>query len=1071
MTSSPRRLVLVALAAALTVGAATRARAETAAGRPIGDPCDDDKQCAVGAICEQKICTALPKGRRVIPFYFHQPGEVGHRYVPPALYFSKWDRDKTVRVQFPFYAGVIDKKEQTSTHIVPPIALWWTKWGRGGDGGTSVGWMPFFYATKHGAVGEKTTTVALPLFLTGARVDEKRDFSEGMVALLGYWRRERDRAWRVAFPLFWDRQTATKRTTTLLPFFVWDRDDDAGRKQLVLLTPPFYHRRDAEREIDFLLPIFFRWKNRRTDSTVILAGPVYHHGDRDGSTSSVFPLWWRFSDRRTKSWTQFLVPVAAFHGEPGRRWGFVGPFFGWGNERDRRPDGTGGGWGVGLLPFFYAGRTDATRYGIVAPVFAYARDQRAGSTTVQAGPVYAHTTKTGFDAGVAPVAFFGSRDGGKSSYAVVPPLLFVHRKTPEAQTDVVGPVYVKRKSNGDYAAGVAPILFFGRSGTKSHQVFLPPLFVRTADDAARKERVLVTLFYHRRDGDETADVLFPLLYLRRSPTRSLFISPLGGFRREGQKETLVVGPYGSIVNPAAKRDTRWFFPLFVRHRQPGYNVTVAFPIFWRIQDRDETDTAVFPFYWRVRSPRMQLDGVFPIFLHTKTAVATTTIVGPFWNRVRTDGANTRGLIPLFVSGRMMLGGGKSFRYVGGPLFGWSKNEEKGTRTVVVGPFFDHRSPDGYTAGLAPLAFAWKRGSVSRALILPLFYRQSDKATDSSLNVLLTAYWGHVGAQKRFGLAPLLFVSTKSEGEGTFRATLFPLFYAHKKTTGSTVLTALFGWSTSAAGGRGYVTPLIYWRKDNQVTSGALWPIVYFGKDRAAGTTTRYVFPFYFHWHDQDARAISAYTPLVWHYRSVERNLVTVAGLFWDSHIFKEQRVTGIFPLFFRDRRFSDNSTSFWIPPLLTWARVRRTGENPGTDLVVLPLIYHFGGTERSRTVVFPVWWDWKTGEDRTQVFFPIGAHLLRSDWKHVVVLNTWVRKGRGDNAGAWYVHIIPIVDFGRPRKGDVEFNILEGLIGYRRMGRNRILRLFWGWDIPLEPAPASSLGWWSNTPPSARTSF
>jgi hypothetical protein len=268
-----------------------------------------------------------------------------------------------------------------------------------------------------------------------------------------------------------------------------------------------------------------------------------------------------------------------------------------------------------------------------------------------------------------------------------------------------------------------------------------------------------------------------------------------------------------------------------------------------------------------------------------------------------------------------------------------------------------------------------------------------------------------------------------------------------------------------------VTPFIYWRKDNQVTSGALWPIVYFGTDRAAGTRTRYVFPVYFNWQNENGRAISAYTPLVWHCRSVERNLVTVAGLFWDSHLYKEQRVTGVFPLFFRDRRYSDDSTSWWIPPLLTWARVRRTGDNPGTDVIILPLVYHFGGKEKSRTVVFPLWWDWKTGEDRTQVFFPLGAHLVRSEWRHVVFLNTWVRKGRGDNAGTWYVHVIPLIDFGRPRKGDVEFNFLEGLIGYRRVGRNRILKLFWGWDIMLEPAPPSSLGWWSNTPPSARTSL
>jgi len=35
--------------------------------------------------------------------------------------------------------------------------------------------------------------------------------------------------------------------------------------------------------------------------------------------------------------------------------------------------------------------------------------------------------------------------------------------------------------------------------------------------------------------------------------------------------------------------------------------------------------------------------------------------------------------------------------------------------------------------------------------------------------------------------------------------------------------------------------------------------------------------------------------------------------------------------------------------------------------------------------------------------------------------------------------------------------------------RNRALRIFWLFDIPLEPAPPSTLTWWSSTPASART--
>ncbi|MGZ7008121.1 MAG: hypothetical protein ACXVLX_21195, partial [Ilumatobacteraceae bacterium] len=84
----------------------------------------------------------------------------------------------------------------------------------------------------------------------------------------------------------------------------------------------------------------------------------------------------------------------------------------------------------------------------------------------------------------------------------------------------------------------------------------------------------------------------------------------------------------------------------------------------------------------------------------------------------------------------------------------------------------------------------------------------------------------------------------------------------------------------------------------------------------------------------------------------------------------------------------------------------------------------------------------------------------------------YYRRGRGPyKEGSWYVDVFPLAEFGRPRKHDVTWKVLEGLFGYSRLGRNRILHLFWFIDIALEPAPASSLTWWSNTPPSARTEF
>jgi len=1124
---------VVALALGLLAGAA---RADSKTGtRQVGDSCADDDECVLGTICNRvgpsapstdpgepgarkQICEFLPKGKRVPPFYFHQPGEVGHRHVPIGLYFSTWDREEKTRVQFPFFAQHHDYVEQTKTSIIPPIAAWYTSWREKGKEGESVGWLPFFYWRHRGP----ERTLALPLLLTGFRTDSKAGFAEASVLLLGYYKKEPGATTRVLAPLYFDFQRGEQRrvvapltyfyrdkthsTSVIFPLvwhfsdsatgmnhvtifpifdyhsanhgrrqriisllFGWERNDDDQRRQLVLLTPPFYHRRDTVRDVDALPPIFFRWRIHAERSTTTLVGPFYHSTDPDGTTATLFPLWWYFSDKKTGSQSHLLFPVAGWFTRPhlGKQSGFIGPLYGWKSRN---------GWGLGLAPLIYGGRSGDKIYAMLLPLFGHSHDRVTGESTTVVGPGYAHIDPKGkgFDAGLVPLLFFGKHQTpeGSSNYAVIPGVLF-HKQSPDGgQTNIVGPIFHTSDKTG-WSAGLAPIAFFGKHGGKEHQVILPPLFIRTVDRDAKKESLLAGPFFHRRDGDETVDSLFPLFYLKRAPEHSLLLTPLGGFKRDGEKQTTIVLTYGQISDPKRERYTRFLFPLFIQHRQPGLRVAVVFPLFWAIEDGKERDTAFFPFYWRVRSPTMALDAIFPLMLHMKTKVADTTIVGPFWHRQRADGGRSTGLFPLFASGKIVEADGRATSYFGMPGVYWSKNETLGTRNFVLGPFFDHRTPDGYTSGLIPLGFFWRRGTVSKAFILPLlFYRKADTATDSSLNVLGPLYFGHDGQSKKFGLAPFLFVKT-GPGDGTARVTFFPLFHFEKKLLGSVLITPLGGWSTYPGGIRAFFT-LFYIRRDPQVSSTAFWPIIYFGKDRADDTETRLVFPLYFHRRFQSQKTLDLYTPLVWNFHTVERRVVLGLPLFFDSHWYGESRATGLLPLFIRYRSEVSKSVQWFFPPLLSWGRTRHGGDDPGTDAVVFPLVWHFGGKINSTTVAFPVWWDFKRGTTRTQVFMPgipVYVRWERADAIRYLVFNVYVRKGIAENKGSWFVDIIPLVNFGRPRKNDITWKILEGLINYSHLGRNRILHLFWFWDIPLEPAHPSSLGWFTNTPPAGRTSL
>ncbi|HEY7957582.1 MAG TPA: EB domain-containing protein [Polyangia bacterium] len=1093
-----RGRLLVATLAALLVSQVARAAPATPI--PVGGHCAEDAQCAVGSICENGFCTAIRQQKRIIPFYFHLGGVPGYRYIIPLLYFSKWDNAGKTQVQFPFFARTYHVKTQGTTTIIPPLAFWYTTYHALGEG---VGMLPLFIWKRRGL----ERMLILPPLLSGFRRDGKEDITEAVIGLLGYYRRHHDDTWRILAPLFFDHETKDTRTIltplayfhraegrstgvifplvwhfsdqlagrtnlVVLPLFEyasrdhgkharitsilggWLRDDDAHVKQLLLLAPPVYFRSDLKRDVLVLPPLFTRWKVHDDNSSGIIAGPFFYESDPHGSTASLLPIYWRFYDRQAHAETQFLFPIAGFHRHPGAGGGFLGPIYGWGSKNGK------GGWGAGIAPILMFGRSGEKHHAVVAPIFAHWRNDATGSSTTAVGPVFYHRVAHhgGWDAGLFPLLYFGRRD--KTSYATLPPI-FWHRDGPEGSTTIVGPVYGSRGPHG-WGLGVAPILFFGNKDGRSHQVVFP-LFFRFADAHKQTARLLFGPFFHGRDHDATTDVLFPLFYLRRSKTASLLLAPLAGWKRDASGETLIVGPYGSRKNNLLHSSTHWLFPLLVWHDAPNYHVVVQFPFFWRVHEGNETDTAVFPIYWRVRSPGLALDAIFPILLHWRSKVATTTLFGPFWNRRRFDGGRSTALFPLFAYGKAVKDG-KSSRWFGMPGLFYANNEHLGSSDLWILPFYRSTRPDGYTAGLIPLAFAWRTGTASKVLT-PIYYRQVDSAADYALNVLGPMWWGHTGDEKRFGLFPLLFAKWKPDH--TFSTGIFPLFYLHEKKLGSVFATPVFGWSSYPTGKRVYVGPF-FLRRDEEVSSTALFPLAYFTRDHVTGARTDMLLPLYFDGRGENGRELQEYSPLIWRYHSIERSVIIGLPLFFDVHSFAESRTTGLLPFFVRNSSNVYHSVSWVFPPILTWAR-QRHGDDPGTDVVVFPFVWHFGGA-RSTTIAFPFFWDFRRGSARTTVFFPFGSHWRRDDQVGTQVLNFYYQKGLGPRQGSWYANIIPLASFGRPRKHDVKWNVLLGLFGYAREGRNRTLTLFWLFDFSLSPAPASSLSWWSNTSPGARTS-
>ncbi|HEX9102278.1 MAG TPA: hypothetical protein VF997_08750, partial [Polyangia bacterium] len=406
------------LAAALLVAAlAVVVAPRPARAAKIGEKCSDDSECAVGSICSnQNVCVALSKKKSIIPFYFHQPGDSGYRHVTPLLYFHTWDKHDDTRVQVPLFGWHRDHDTHETTTVVPllfssfttsPTAKLFRIWpfvfmGTYKDGGGQAAILPLFYWSKK----EGHSWFVAPFLLSGGQRDDKRDITEAVIALVGYYRRHGDAdSWRVIFPLLFEHETPAARTFVgpfmwfrstpeghdanvifplwwqvhdeklgydhklLLPIFdyeseqhghrqrvisllgAYERDDSRSLNQLLVFAPAIFHRSDAKRVVDVVPPLFTRWVTKDDGGGGVIAGPVVHVHDASGSTTSLFPIYWRFHDRLHDATTHLILPIAGFHHHTGARGGFVGPFYDWSSSNGE------GGWGAGLAPIAMFGRT------------------------------------------------------------------------------------------------------------------------------------------------------------------------------------------------------------------------------------------------------------------------------------------------------------------------------------------------------------------------------------------------------------------------------------------------------------------------------------------------------------------------------------------------------------------------------------------------------------------------------------------------------------------------------------------------------------------------------------------
>ncbi|MCK5798759.1 MAG: hypothetical protein KAI47_16315, partial [Deltaproteobacteria bacterium] len=574
---------------------------------------------------------------------------------------------------------------------------------------------------------------------------------------------------------------------------------------------------------------------------------------------------------------------------------------------------------------------------------------------------------------------------------------------------------------------------------------LPIAFYRRSFDTRGKRKTI-------RAG------LLPLFYYRRTPKRTTLITPLGGYRRDvtrGMKQGLI-GPvlwheskkskafavmplFLRYTDKKAKATTSLLFPLLVHHTSPSIQALVIFPFYWRVNysgdvhHPEEKNLVIFPLFWQTRQKKngYGADVFFPFYWHLFDKKGSTWVLGPVFSHHRGARRNW-GALPLAFYHKTKR---KSWLFAL-PFFWYSHDFEKKQRTYVAGPAYYRRyekknkaekkdkAGAGYLAGVAPLFFHKRTPEQHYTIFFPLVWHFAKPKKKTSLWIA-GPYFSHASATKRgVGVFPLFYTSVKKTGERAVG--VFPLFYWAKSPTRNALYTPLFGYDKTPERRHLYAGPYFQTR-GSKVDRDIVFPLIYRSRNHETKTTTLFALPIYYgSWGP--GKSVHVAFPLFWRWRGIDTTSTIVFPLYWDFNDHYASRTTVLFPLLARHRDSHAHSVSWYTLPGV-WVRSRPEA----TDAVVFPLVWHFGGTKRSSTVVFPLYW-----------------RFDRPDARTYVVANTYYRRDkRNDTYDFWF---LPLFRVQRPRPGDFNFEFLFGLVGYQRVGRNRILRLLY-FPIELDPAP------------------
>lgn len=438
------------------------------------------------------------------------------------------------------------------------------------------------------------------------------------------------------FPLAYKQRIGNEITSAIFPFY-YERRAFSDEQKLVdreTFYGLYYRRRSARFDVDAAFPLFLRWRDDQTTTTIVP------------------PVLWR--------------------------------------------DGPNGEWHRWLAPLFFASSQPDGGYLHIPGLLTFSHHNVDRAFSLIGGIGFYDRTKKDVDWGVVPLVFGGHNSEKLTNYFLIPPLLTYHAENKDQGTSTTwaGPVLYKsapkrtvldvfpllfhnhgiEDGEGYTSTTFLPLFHYSRSATKN--LLVTPLFGHAKDDEGE---TTITPVYSRYRGRTRLDLAGPII-----PLFAHYVDP------DAYRESYLVGPVWtssdprnfSVITPLfahfAERGvgrTTWVFPSIVHSTdRDGWSFNLH-PLVYTASSKDSWHDVVAPIWWDFGSAKKRSTVLFPVFWRFRDEEGTTQVA---LNTVYLDRKSSRGtswdfyFLPVFHVGDSPNGSAWDF------LFGFVGYKREGS---------------------------------------------------------------------------------------------------------------------------------------------------------------------------------------------------------------------------------------------------------------------------------------------------------------------------------------------------------------------------------------------------------